>query len=50
MQKLVIVKARSQRKIANNKGNSFASKYDPFGSYTGVSEGGDPPIQDADDL
>ena len=34
----------------NNDINLKSSKFDPFGSYTGVSADGEKPVQDQDDL
>ena len=50
--RLTMLKTRSRLKIANNKKkeNNFSSAYDPLGSYTGVCEKGEKPVQDADDL
>ena len=49
--RLTMLKTRSRQKIANNKKGKFlSSNYDPLGSYTGVCEKGEKPVQDADDL
>ena len=46
-----VQRTRSQLKIANNmKKKSFKSAFDPLGSYTGITENGEKPVQDADDL
>ena len=40
-----------KNKIENiTKKDKRGSKFDPFGSYTGVSIDGDVPVQDQDDL
>lgn len=47
------------KKIKNNKSKNNkikenlclnSSKFDPFGSYTGVAKDGEKPVQDQDDL
>ena len=40
-------KSKTKNKKLNEK---LKSEYDPLGSYTGVCERGETPIQDADDL
>ena len=40
------VSAEAKREL----GAETISKTDPFGSYTGISEDGGKPVQDADDL
>jgi hypothetical protein len=40
------VSAEAKREL----GAETISKTDPFGSYTGISEDGEKPVQDADDL
>ena len=49
----------NMKKIKNNKSKNNKikgnlglnpSKFDPFGSYTGVAKDGEKPVQDQDDL
>lgn len=42
------IKIKSSKKVVNDKVQ--ASKFDPFGSYTGVPIDGGKPVQDQDDL
>lgn len=44
------MKKNEKAKIEKIKENPLYSPFDPQGSYTGVSENGEPPTQDADDL
>ena len=43
-------KIRKNKFQNNNDINLKSSKFDPFGSYTGVSADGEKPVQDQDDL
>jgi hypothetical protein len=43
-------KKKKKKKAAKNLTDGQKSSFDPSGSYTGVSEDGQMPVQDADDL